>query len=137
MNGQRAAVLMGTACMVFTAVLSFVGLGANLASAQSDPAIDHRGSEVTIIKGPQENTLQVRSARFRCRSCVARVVDRLKREQGIWDVTTDDSEKPLILSVRFEPPRVTVTQIGALVKKALESDPFNTAPVDVKYATEK
>lgn len=137
MNGQKAAVLMRAACMVFTAVLFFVGLGTNSPSAQSDRAISHKGGEVTIIKGPQQNTFQVRSARFRCPSCVARVVERLKGEPGISDVTIDESAKAVILRVRIEPPRIAVTQMGALVKKALESDPYNTAPVEVKYATEK
>jgi len=30
-----------------------------------------------------------------------------------------------------------MTQIGQVVKKALESDPHNTAPVDLKYGSEK
>ena len=137
MNGQQAAVLMRAACMVFIALLFFVVLGVNSPSAQSDRAINHKGGEVTIIEGPQQNTFQVRSARFRCSSCVARVVERLKREPGISDVTVDESAKPVILRVRMERPRVAVTQIGTLVKKALESDPYNTAPVVVKYATEK
>ena len=136
-NGQQATVLMRVACMVFMAVLFFVVLGVNSPNAQSDRAINHKGGEVTIIEGPKQNTFQVRSARFRCSSCVARVVERLKREPGILDVTIDESTKPVILRVRTERPRVAVTQIGRLVKKALESDPYNTAPVAVKYATEK
>ena len=137
MNKQQAAVLMRAACMVLTAVLFFIGLGLNSPSAQSDRAISHKGGEVTIINGPQQNTFEVRTSRFRCLSCVARVLETLKREPGISDVAIDESAKPVILRVRIEPTRVTVTRIGTVVKKALESDPYNTAPVTVKYATEK
>jgi hypothetical protein len=50
-------------------------------------------------------------------------------------VTVDESTKPVTLRVRFEPSAATVTQIGQVVKKALESDPNNTAPVELKYAS--
>ncbi len=52
-------------------------------------------------------------------------------------MTVDESTKPVTLRVRFEPSAGAVVQIGRVVKKALESDPNNTAPVDVKYASEK
>ena len=52
-------------------------------------------------------------------------------------MTVDESSKPVTLRVRFEPSAGAVTKIGRVVKRALESDPNNTASVDLKFAGEK
>ena len=53
------------------------------------------------------------------------------------EVTIDESTKPVSLRVRFERLAGAPIQIGRVVKNALESDPNNTAAVEVKYVSEK
>jgi len=69
--------------------------------------------------------------------CVGRVVDALKKEPWISDVIIDESTKPVTLRVRFERSAGGPTRIGRVVKNALESDPNNTASVELKYASAK
>jgi hypothetical protein len=49
----------------------------------------------------------------------------------------DNSTRPISLRVRFQPSVSGQKEIGRVVKNALESDPNNTAQVDLKYVTEK
>lgn len=50
---------------VYTVALCLIALRVNPAGAQPDETTSHKGGEVTIITGPQKNTVQVRSTRFR------------------------------------------------------------------------
>jgi hypothetical protein len=53
------------------------------------------------------------------------------------EVTVDETTKPVSVRVRFERSACGPSQIGGVVKSALESDPNNTAAVAVKYVREK
>ncbi len=65
MNSQGSAVLMRAARTVYTVARCLIALGVNPAGAQPDETTSHKGGEVTIITGPQKNTVQMRSTRFR------------------------------------------------------------------------
>jgi hypothetical protein len=64
MKKQRLAHLNRAAWTVFTIVTCTIGVPVSSADAQSDGGTSHRGGEVTIITGPEKNTVQARSTRF-------------------------------------------------------------------------
>jgi len=65
------------------------------------------------------------------------VVHALREEPGISEVEIDESTKPVRLRIRFDRKASGPARIGSVVKRALESDANNTAPVDLKYVSEK
>jgi Cu+-exporting ATPase len=91
------------------------------------------GGQLTVINGSENSVVLVRSTRFRCAFCVTRVVDALKVQNGVEDVGFDKDVQPLTLRVRFDPQKVNPKIIGESAKQALETDPYNTAPVEVIY----
>lgn len=74
----------------------------------------------------------LRSARLGCEGCRRRVRAVLEGSRGV--VAVDDAG-PDELAVGYDPARLRVTGIADKARRALESDPWNPAPVAVTYVT--
>ena len=88
--------------------------------------------------------VELASNRFTCGSCARRVIARMKALRGVSGIRFNRSvgisahgsaANGLIgvLTVTFDPTKVTVQQIAAVARSTLEADPYNHSRVALLY----
>jgi copper chaperone CopZ len=115
--------------IVSLALLTLLFCVATAASNQGD---QHNQQGGQIVVKTSRDHVEIQSDRFRCPSCLKRVVDALKSARGVNDVRMEGSEPPNVV-VQFDSRKINARRIGLVAKRALEAEPHNRAPVKVKY----
>ena len=101
------------------------------------------GGQIAIsVQG--RNAVELASNRFTCGSCARRVIAQMKALRGVSGIRFNRSVGISahgsaangfigVLTVTFDPTKVTVQQIAGAARSALEADPYNHSRVALLY----